>query len=121
MHSRPLELKGVLEAEESILLNAYMEDKSVNREDCYLSLFSQDINELSTKKAILRGNGGIMLCIGGSGSETMLQAVTSICELVHDNDEDDNSSCWSTLQVIYINYLSRNNRVSHFYKFLITN
>ena len=102
MHSRPLELKGGLEAEESILLNAYLEDKSINSEECYLSLFSHDMNELSTKKAKLRGNGGIMLCVGGSGSETMLQAVTSICELVHDNDEDNISSCWSTLQVIDI-------------------
>ena len=75
MHSRPLELKGGLEAEESILLNAYMEDKSINSEECYLSLFSQDMNELSTKKAKLRGNGGMMLCIGGSGSGIMLRLV----------------------------------------------
>ena len=100
MHSRPLELKRGLEAEESILLNAYMEDKSINSEECYLSLFSQDMNELSTKKAKLRGNGGIILCIGGSGSEIMLQAVTCSCERVHERRINGMFSFWSTLQVI---------------------
>ena len=97
MHSRPLELKGGLEAEESILLNAYMEDKSSNREECYLSLFSQDMNELSKKKAKLRGNGGIMLCIGGSGSGIMLQAVTCPCERVLD---DCKFPYWTSMQVM---------------------
>ena len=83
MHWEQLEPKG-----DSINMNELLEkEHDTSKYDiCYLSLFSQDVNELNEKRAKLKVAGGIGLCVGLSDSTptASLQALNSKCNYVED-------------------------------------
>jgi len=101
LHPQPIQITENFEIKESILLNPFLNPGSRESKyakssrlssSCYLSLFSDNLDELHQKKKICSLFGGFIIHIGTPESRSSLCAIYSRCERTRDD-------MWSSIQV----------------------